>query len=331
MTIPLIQQGGPFQQLQAAVEAVQAQRQQRQAQALQQMTGQAELAQTQQQTASAQGQENRAQKQFEQTQQRRTEVEQAVALVGAYPEGSPGYEMAMTSALATLKQPEQIAAFRTGLEDRARTRLVAQRQRLYAGVLAEPTLANLHRALNIAMQNSDEEMVTRLTSVIAGGGYERNHSGKTRTIRVENPDTHQIEIHTLNDDGSIGPMQALAPQPRPWVFPGGAERTPEAVATEVRREIARLQTLPSPINPRRKLYPTYEAALRAALPNFGDQVTPVVRRLLRSPTAPPSTTAPAAGTKTPAQWVAEVRADPEWNGKTPAEIAAEARRRAGVR
>jgi hypothetical protein len=330
MTIPLIQQGGPFQQLQAAVEAVQAQRQQRQAQALQQMTGQAELAQTRQQTASAQGQENRAQKQFEQTQQRRTEVEQAVALVGAYPEESPGYEMAMTSALATLKQPEQIAAFRTGLEDRARTRLVAQRQRLYAGVLREPTLENLHRALNIAMQNSDEEMVTRLTSVIAGGGYERPGGERNlRTVTLENNGVR--ELWTIDAQGRPVEKVGNAAQPRPWVFPGGAERTPEAVATEVRREIARLQTLPSPINPRRKLYPTYEAALRAALPNFGDQVTPVVRRLLRSPTAPPSTTAPAAGTKTPAQWVAEVRADPEWNGKTPAEIAAEARRRAGVR
>jgi hypothetical protein len=37
----------------------------------------------------------------------------------------------------------------------------------------------------------------------------------------------------------------------------------------------------------------------------------------------------AAVSKTPAQWVAEVRGDPAFRGRTPAEIAAEARRRAG--
>lgn len=294
MTIPLIQQGGPFQQLQAAVENIQAQRQQRQAQALQQMMGQAEVGQRQAATAATQGQENRAQKQFEQAQQRQTEVEQAVALVGAYPEDSPAYETAMASALATLKQPEQIAAFRTGLQERAQSRLIARRQRLYAGLLREPTLANLHRALNVAMQNNDEEMVTRLTSVIAGGGYERAGGEKNLRVVTMERDGQRVLVAI---DAQGNPVREVGPgaQPRPWVFPGAQARTPEAVATEVRREIARLQSLPSPLNPRRKLYPTYNDALREALPNFGDQITPEVRRLLRRPNAPSSVT-PTSGT-----------------------------------
>ena len=52
MTIPLIQQPGPFQQLQAAVEAIQSRRQAQQALALQQMLGQAQIQRAQAETAA---------------------------------------------------------------------------------------------------------------------------------------------------------------------------------------------------------------------------------------------------------------------------------------
>jgi len=140
MTIPLIQQPGPFQQLQATVEAIQQQRQQRQAQALAALAQQTQIQQQQGEiamqparreameagTAQTRAETNRAQQTFDREQEDARAVTNAVALVrGARPD-APDYDQRMSAALATLRRPEQIIKFRDAVQAETQAATVAQ-------------------------------------------------------------------------------------------------------------------------------------------------------------------------------------------------------------
>ena len=185
MTIPLIQRPGPFQQLQQAVQGMMEQRQQRQAQQLAQMTGQANLENTQARTAGTQSDTNRAQQAYEKAQQREQEVTQALDLVSNLEEGTPEYQRATTAALSTLRTPEQIAAYNTGIDQRRQARLTQRRQNRYGKLMETPTLTNLTQALGLAIQDNDKELIERFGQALNAHAYAEDPNDPMRKAQID--------------------------------------------------------------------------------------------------------------------------------------------------
>jgi hypothetical protein len=261
-----------------------AQRQQAQAQALQSMTGQANLANTQANTAQTQGETNRAQSTYDKAQKQEQEVQQAVQLVSGVEEGSPQYDTAMASALATLKTPEQTIKFRDALRARGEASLMARRRRLYGGLLQNPTLGNLTRAYEVALTNRDEEAARQFANIISSHGY------------LQDPNSPMEAAKLLATQALARQRDAAANRPAGGRSGGPVLSHDEQVAQQVRMQARANEAM---VDPRRKIprYPTAGAALRAAIAQYGAQVTPGVRRLLAlDPDAiRPAAPAPATG------------------------------------
>ena len=294
MTIPLIQQPGPFQQLQATVEAIMAQRQQRQAQALQQMVGQAQLGQAQAQTAASTGQESRAQSMFEKTQQQNQEVADAVSLVQDAQPNTPEYDQRMAAALATLKTPQQTIQFRDALSARAETRLQSRRQQLYGEMLQKPTLENLMRAYAVALRENDEPYARMLSTMISSHGYATPPGTTARPTRLVSEGGRQVLV-----DAQTGEViQSYGPAPTGGGGGGGAGgrvSTEDRLATQLRSHYQRLLASRNPRTgvPR---YRSPELAMQAAIELMGVNATPAVIARVRADPSGTATPAPATGT-----------------------------------
>jgi len=294
MTIPLIQQPGPFQQLQAAVESIMAQRQQRQAQALQQMVGQAQLGQAQAQTAASTGQESRAQSMFEKTQQQNQEVADAVSLVQDAQPNTPEYDQRMAAALATLKTPQQTIQFRDALSARAETRLQSRRQQLYGEMLQKPTLENLMRAYAVALRENDEPYARMLSTMISSHGYEQGQAPMSAWQQVQVP-LVQARTEAVKAQGELaGARKGWGPS-RAGGGAGGRVSTEDRLATQLRSHYQRLLASRNPRTgvPR---YRSPELAMQAAIELMGVNATPAVIARVRADPSGTATPAPATGT-----------------------------------